>query len=129
MALNREQQVEALGLIDEMIDCDAQLDGPVDGPRRAALESSMVARREKLRSCLDTSEVFVAPKKRSDRLAFETDIINRALQHDLVLYGTVTTSSELVFGWRSRVGRSGPRFDEREHAVDWIAGWLAEDVA
>jgi hypothetical protein len=128
MPLNQEQLVEALGLVDEMIDCNAQLHGPVDGPRREALESSMAARQAKIRSYLDASEVFVAPMERSDRLALETELINRALQHDVVLYGTVTTSSNLIFGWRSPRGQMGPQFDEREQAIDWIAEWLAEDV-
>ena len=128
MPLNREQLVEALGLVDEMIDCNAQLHGAVDAPRRAALESSMAARHARIRSYLDASEVFVPPIERSDRLAFETEVINRALQHDLVLYGTVTTSSSLIFGWRCPSGQMGPGFDERELAIDWIAAWLAEDV-
>jgi hypothetical protein len=129
MPLNPDQLVEALGLVDEMIDCNAQLRGPVDGPRREALESSMAARQAKIRSYLDASEVFVAPIERSDRLALETDLINRALQHDVVLYGTVTTSSNLIFGWRSPRGQIGPQFEERALAIDWIAEWLAEDVA
>ena len=128
MPLNRDQLVEALGLVDEMIDCNAQLHGPVEGPRREALESSMAARQAKIRSYLDASEVFVAPMERSDRLALETELINRALQHDVVLYGTVTTSSNLIFGWRSPRGQMGPQFDEREQAIDWIAEWLAQDV-
>ena len=128
MPLNRDQLVEALGLVDEVIDCNAQLHGPVDGPRRAALESSMAARQEKIRSYLDVSEVFVPPMERSDRLALETDLINRALQHDVVLYGTVTTSSNLIFGMALPAWQMGPQFDERALAIDWIAEWLAEDV-
>jgi hypothetical protein len=128
MPLNQEQLVEALGLVDEMIDCNAQLHGPVDGLRREALESSLAARQAKIRSYLDASEVFVTPMERSDRLALETELINRAFQHDVVLYGTVTTSSNLIFGWRSPRGQMGPQFDEREQAIDWIAEWLAEDV-
>jgi hypothetical protein len=136
MALNRKQLVAALVLVDQIVDCNAQLDGSIDGPRRVALESSMAARRAKLRSYMGAPEVFAPSMGRTDRLAFETDVINRALQHDLVLYGTVTTSSSLIFGssslifgWRSPRGQMGPRFDEREHAIDWVAGWLAEDVA
>ncbi len=65
----------------------------------------------------------------SARLAFETETINRAFQHDLVLFGTVTAGSGLVFRWRAPSGTMGPQFDDRELAIDWIARWLAEGVA
>jgi hypothetical protein len=65
----------------------------------------------------------------SDRLDFEIDIINRALQHDLVLSGEATGSSELVFRWRRGAETVGPQFDDRAFAIDWIADWLAQEVA
>ena len=60
----------------------------------------------------------------ADRFAFQTDTINRALQHDLVLYGDATPDSQLVFGWRSARGRFGPEFADRDLAIDWFAEWL-----
>ena len=61
------------------------------------------------------------------RLAFETDAINRALQHNLVLFGNVTANSQLVFRWRAGRSTLGPQFEDRELAIDWIAAWLTDD--
>ncbi len=47
------------------------------------------------------------------RLAFETHTINQALQRDLVLYGSVTATSTLIFTWRAASGIIGARFDDR----------------
>ena len=58
------------------------------------------------------------------RLAFETYAINRAQQHDLVLFGIVTYNSALVFRWRAKSETMGPEFDDRTLAIDWIAQWL-----
>ena len=63
----------------------------------------------------------------ADRFAFQTDTINRALQHDLVLYGDATPESQLVFGWRSARGRFGPEFADRNLAIDWLAERLDND--
>ena len=64
----------------------------------------------------------------SDRLAYETETINRALQHDLVLFGAGDREFELVFRWRSGHATLGPQFDDRGLAIDWIALWLLKDV-
>jgi hypothetical protein len=64
----------------------------------------------------------------SDRFALQTDTINGALQHDLVLYGDATADYQLVFGWRSASGRFGPQFTDRELAIDWLAEWLDEEA-
>ena len=64
----------------------------------------------------------------ADRLAYEPDTINRAMQNDLVLFGQATASSELVFRWHSGPATVGPQFDDRELAIDWIAQWLLEEV-
>jgi hypothetical protein len=69
--------------------------------------------------------VFVPP---TDRLAFETEAINRALQHDLVLFGNFIADDRLFFCWRAKGGRRfGPPFDDRRLAIDWMAKWLADD--
>src|SRR5215213_10137766 len=115
----------ALRLVDEMVDCNAQLHANLDGPRRADLEASIAERAAKIQWYLDATEVFATP---TNRLAYETDTINRALQHDLVLFGSVTRDSELVFHWRAASGIMSQRFDDRERAIDWIAQWLDEDA-
>ena len=130
MPLSREELIAALGLVDQMIDCNAQIHANPDGPRRPALEAALAARAARLQCYVDAaSEVFVTPEQRSARLAFETETINRAFQHELVLFGTVTAGSGLVFRWRAPSGTMGPQFDDRELAIDWIARWLAEGVA
>jgi len=63
-----------------------------------------------------------------DRSAYETDTIHRAVQHDLILYEQTINDSTVVFRWRSRHDTLGPQFDDRALAIDWIAGWLAEDI-
>jgi hypothetical protein len=64
-----------------------------------------------------------------NRLAFETDAINRALRRNVVLFGSVTAESELVFRWRAGGGGAmGPHFEDRELAINWIAEWLDDDV-
>jgi hypothetical protein len=63
----------------------------------------------------------------ADRFAFQTDTINRALQHELALYGDATPDRQLVFGWRSVRGRFGPEFADRDLAIDWVAEWLNDD--
>ena len=128
MPLNRDQLVEALGLVDEVIDCNAQLHGPVDGPRRAALESSMAARQEKIRSYLGRvgglrgSDGAIRPLGPRDgphqpgataRCRALRDR-HHQLESDLRM---------ALPAWQM-----GPQFDERALAIDWIAEWLAEDV-
>ena len=48
----------------------------------------------------------------SDRWAYETETINRALQHDLVLFGHVTVNSGLVvpLAFRTRDAQASVRF-------------------
>jgi hypothetical protein len=65
----------------------------------------------------------------AERLAFETATISRALQHHLVLYGTVTANSTLYFTWRATTGFIGSRFDKRELAIDWMCDWLEHEPA
>jgi len=126
--LSREQLVAALRLVDEMVDCDAQLHSHPAGPRRAALEAAIAVRAARLQHYVDAaSEVFIAPERRSDRFALDTHTINRAMQHDLVLVANVAVDQHLVFGWRSPSGPVGPRFDAREFAIDWMVDWLAHD--
>jgi len=122
----------ALGLVDEIIDCHAQLRGTPDNARRVDLERAIAARSARLRRYVDgaaADEVWVTAEQRSERLVYETDTINRALQHDLTLFGTVRASSGLVFNWRSTRGPAGPRFDDRALAIDWMADWLTEEGA
>jgi hypothetical protein len=64
----------------------------------------------------------------SDRSAFEEDVINRALQHDLLLHGSIGEDEHPVFDWRSDEARFGPQFDCRGRAIDWIVEWLADDT-
>ena len=64
----------------------------------------------------------------TDRRAFEQDVINRALQHDLLLHGSVAENEHLVFDWRSDDMRFGPLFACRGLAIDWIVEWLADDT-
>ena len=103
---------------------------PIPRPRRVALERAIADRATRLRGCVDVAEVFVASEQRSDRLTFETRTINRALQHDLVLYANAVANSELIFGWRSaeRDG-SGPGSMTAALAINWVAEWLAENVS
>ena len=56
MGLTTEQYSSALGLVDEIIQCNAQLHFTTDGRQRAALVSSMAARQTKLLEYLDTAE-------------------------------------------------------------------------
>jgi hypothetical protein len=64
----------------------------------------------------------------TERRAFEEDIINRALQHDLLLHGSVAEDEQLVFDWRSDEKRFGPLFERRGLAIDWLVEWLADDT-
>jgi hypothetical protein len=126
--LTREQLVAALRLVDEMVDCDAQLHGNPAAPRRAALEAAIAVRAARLQRYVDAaSEVFIAPERRSDRFALDTHTINRALQHDLVLVANVAVDQQLVFGWSSPSAKVGPKFDDRKLAIDWMVEWLADD--
>lgn len=68
------------------------------------------------------------PLTREQRLAFETETINRAMQYDLMLFGAVTADAGLVFSWRSGRETLGPQFDDRALAIDWIAPRVVEDV-
>src|SRR4051794_3729303 len=63
---------------------------------------------------------YVAAMRAPNRLAYETDTINRAMQHDLVLFGQPTRNSGLVFRWRSGRETLGAQFDDRALAIDWI---------
>src|SRR4051812_24590546 len=113
MPLNRDQSVAAFGIVDEMIDCKAQLDADPEGPRRAALEAAIEERAATLQWYLVAADVFSAPTEPPDRLAFETDTIYRAFQHDLVLFANIAPDEPQFFGWRSDTGMVGPKFDER----------------
>jgi hypothetical protein len=64
----------------------------------------------------------------TDRREFEEDAINRALQHDLRLHGTVSANEQLVFDWRADETRCGPLFERRDLAIDWIVEWLSDDT-
>ena len=57
---DREQLIAACGLLDEMVDCNAQLHTDPDGPRRVTLERAIADRATQLRGCVDVAEVFVA---------------------------------------------------------------------
>lgn len=46
----------ALRLVDEMIDCRAQLHSDLDEPRRTALEAAINARAAQIRSYLDSAD-------------------------------------------------------------------------
>jgi hypothetical protein len=129
MPLSRDELGAALRLVDQMIHCNAQLHANPDGHRRLFLEAALAVRAAELQCYVGAaSEVFVTPEQRSARLAFETETINRAFQHDLVLFANVTATSDLVFRWRAPNRTFGPQFDDRELAIDWIARWLAEDI-
>ena len=127
MALNRDQSVAAFAIVDEMIDCKAQLEALPDGPRRVALEAAIDERAATLQGYLIAAELFSAPTEPPDRVAFETDTIYRAFQHDLVLFANIAPDQPQFFGWRSESGMVGPQFDERGHAIDWMLDWLADD--
>ena len=64
----------------------------------------------------------------TERLAFETDTINRALQHDVVLYGQLGSGNLMTFSWRRASGCISPRYHDRELAVEWMANWPAYDT-
>ena len=120
----------ALRMVDEMVDCDAQLHANPAAPRRAALEAAIAVRAARLQRYVDAaSEVFIAPERRSDRFALDTHTINRAMQHDLVLVANVSVDQHLVFGWRSPSDAVGRMFfNAREVAIDWMVEWLADDA-
>ena len=80
---------------------------------------------QEIRAYLETSE----RSEWEERLAFETETIDRALRHDLVLFRAVGSASELVFTWRAASGKIGRRFDDRALAIDWMAAWLVDGVA
>jgi hypothetical protein len=65
----------------------------------------------------------------SERWAFETEVIGRAMRHDLVLHGRPNGDHHWVFDWRSVDGIVGPEFDNRALAVNWMTDWLAYDTA
>ena len=50
----------ALRLVDEMIDCRAQLHRDIDESRRAALESAITVRADQIRSYLDTADASLS---------------------------------------------------------------------
>jgi hypothetical protein len=123
MSLTTEHLRDAFGLLDKMIECKARLSGATDDEWRLQLETSIAESALGIRDHLEAS----ARSEWAERLAFETDTINRALQHDLVLFGKAVADSRLVFNWRSSSGTTGPLFDDRALAIDWIAQWLVED--
>jgi hypothetical protein len=53
--LTTEQLMTAMGLVDEILDCDARLHAYLDGPRRPQLESALADRTEKLTAFLDSA--------------------------------------------------------------------------
>jgi hypothetical protein len=53
--LTTEQLMAAMGLVYEILDCDARLHAYFDGPRRAQLESALADRTEKLTAFLDAA--------------------------------------------------------------------------
>ena len=53
--LTTEQLMTAMGLVDEILDCDARLHAYFDGPRRPQLESALADRTEKLTAFLDSA--------------------------------------------------------------------------
>jgi hypothetical protein len=54
--LTPEDFTDALGLVDQIISCNAQLHGDLDGPRRLAMETTLAGRMNKLRWYLDAAE-------------------------------------------------------------------------
>jgi hypothetical protein len=124
MPLTSEQLRHAFGLVDKMIECNARLRGAADDEWRFQLETSIAECARTIRDYLETS----AQSEWAERLAFETETINRALQHDFVLFGKAGASSALVFSWRSPSGTMGSPFDDRALAIDWMAAWLVDNV-
>jgi hypothetical protein len=55
-----------------------------------------------------------------DRQALERETATRAMQHDCMLYGSVS-DGKVVFVWRSVGEQVGPEFSGRDLAVDWMA--------
>jgi hypothetical protein len=53
--LTTEQLMTAMGLVDEILDCDARLHAYLDGPQRPQLESALADRTEKLTAFLDSA--------------------------------------------------------------------------
>jgi hypothetical protein len=121
--LTNEQLRDAFALVDKIVECHARLPGATDDAWRAHLESSMTECARKIRAHLESAD----RSEWAERLAFETDTINCASQHDLVLFVKVTASSALTFTWRAKSRIIGPRFDERELAIDWMRDWLDEN--
>ena len=120
-----KQLRDAFRLVDKMIECKARLPGAADDVKPPAeLETSIAECLRKIRGYLEASE----QSEWADRLAFETDTINRGLQHDLVLFGKVTSNSTLTFTWHRESRIVGPLFDERELAIDWMRDWLAQEA-
>jgi hypothetical protein len=66
-------------------------------------------------------------EREAARWTLELDTVNRALQHDLVLVESLTAKQRSVFDWRSPAGTIGPRFDDRDLAIDWMVDWLSYD--
>ena len=124
MPLTSEQLRDAFGLVDKMVECHARLAGATDDEWRTHLEESVAECEQKIRAYLETSE----QSEWEERLAFETETINRALRHDLVLFGEVGSASELVFTWRAASRTIGRRFDDRALAIHWMAAWLVDGV-
>jgi putative methionine-R-sulfoxide reductase with GAF domain len=124
MSLTSEQLRDAFGLVDKMIECNARLSGAADDEWRFQLETSITECAQRIRDYLEASE----RSEWAERLAFETETINRALQHDVVLFGKAGAGSALVFSWRLSSGTMGPQFEDRALAIDWMAAWLTDDV-
>jgi hypothetical protein len=66
--------------------------------------------------------------KKTERCELETETIGRALQHDLVLRASLV-EHERIFEWCSPGCTTGPRFEHRELAIEWMIDWLAYDTA
>jgi hypothetical protein len=56
----------------------------------------------------------------AERRAADRQIVNRALEHDCVLFNS-TAGEKTVFVWRSVGEQVGPEFAGRELAIDWMA--------
>jgi hypothetical protein len=56
MVVTNDQLRDALGLVDEMIDCNAQLHEDMDAQRRQSLEAAIAIRAATVRALIDTSE-------------------------------------------------------------------------
>jgi hypothetical protein len=64
----------------------------------------------------------------TERCEVETEAIGRALQHDFVLRGHRVDDEQMIFEWCSPGRTTGPRFDDRDLAIEWMIDWLAYDT-